>query len=79
VDRGTAILSFEELKRRVAEHLKTAVGAVDFDVTSAKLEEMRGVWSVQVEYKKPKAEFSETAFVMMDATTGEVKEFRNGM
>jgi hypothetical protein len=73
------ILSFEDMKKRVAENLKTAVGTVDFDVTSAKLDEMKRIWSVHVEYKKPKAEFSETAFVMMDAETGEVKEFRNGM
>ena len=47
-------LSFDDLKKRVAEHIKLAVGADDFDITSAKLEEVKGVWSVDVEYKKPK-------------------------
>jgi hypothetical protein len=71
-------LSFDDLKRRVAEHVKVAVGAEDFDITSAKLEEVKGVWSVDVEYKKPKAQFVETAFLVVDSTTGEVKEFRRG-
>ena len=72
-------MSFADAKRRVAEQLKTAVDADDFDVTSAKLEEMKGIWSFDVEYKKPRAMFSETAFLILDATTGEVKEFRKGM
>jgi uncharacterized membrane protein YkoI len=71
-------LSFAEIKSRVAEHLKTAVDAEDFDIKSAKLEELQGVWKIDVEFKKPKAMFSETALLMIDATTGEVKEFRRG-
>lgn len=72
-------MSFADAKKRVAEQLKAAVDADDFDVTSAKLEEMKGTWSFDVEYKKPRAMFSETAFLILDATTGEVKEFRKGM
>jgi uncharacterized membrane protein YkoI len=72
-------LSFADAKKRVAEQLKTAVDVEDFDVTSAKLEEIKGIWRFDVEYRKPKAEFLETAFLMLDATTGEVKEFRKGM
>jgi|HubBroStandDraft_5_1064220.scaffolds.fasta_scaffold2236080_1 hypothetical protein len=72
-------LSFADAKKRVAEQLKTAVGAEDFDVASAKLEEMQGIWRFDVEYKKPKAMFSDTAFLILDATTGEVKEFRKGL
>jgi uncharacterized membrane protein YkoI len=72
-------LNFDDLKKRVAEHVKLAVGADDFDITSAKLEEIKGTWSVDVEYKKPKAMFVETAFLVVDATTGEVQEFRKGM
>jgi hypothetical protein len=71
-------LSFDDLKKRVAEHVKLAVGADDFDITSAKLEEVKGIWSVDVEYKKPKAQFAETAFLVVDATTGDVKEFQRG-
>lgn len=71
-------LSFAEIKSRVGEHLKTAVGAEDFDIKSAKLEELQGLWKIDVEFKKPKAMFSETALLMVDATTGEVKEFRRG-
>ena len=62
----------------MAAHLKTAVDADDFDIKSAKLEELQGVWKVDVEFRKPKAMFSETALLMVDAMTGEVKEFRRG-
>jgi len=72
------MMSFDDLKKRVAEHLKLAVGADDFDITSAKLEEVKGTWSVDVEYRKPKAQFAETAFLVVDATTGDVKEFQRG-
>ena len=72
-------LTFADAKKRVAELLRTAVGAEDFDVSSAKLEEMQGVWRFDVEYRKPKAMFPDTAFLILDATTGEVKEFRKGM
>ena len=71
-------LTFDELKKRVAEHIKLAVGADDFDITSAKLEEVKGIWSVDVEYRKSKAQFADTAFLVLDATTGDVKEFRKG-
>jgi hypothetical protein len=72
-------LSFSDAKRRVAEQLRTAVGAEDFDVASAKLEEIKGIWRFDVEYRKPKAMFPETASLILDAVTGEVKEFRKGM
>jgi hypothetical protein len=72
-------MTFDDLKKRVAEHVKVAVGADDFDITLAKLEEVKGTWSVDVEYKKPKAMFPDTASLVLDATTGEVKEFRKGM
>lgn len=71
-------LTFAEIKLRVAEHLKTAVDAEDFDIKSAKLEELQGFWRVDVEFRKPKAMFTETALITIDATTGEVKEFRRG-
>ncbi len=72
------VLSFEKIKVRVAELLKTAVDADEFDIKSAKLEELQGFWKVDVEFKKPKATFSETALLILDATTGDVKEFRRG-
>ena len=71
-------LSFEEVRRRAAELLKTAVGAEEFDIKSAKLEELQGLWKVDIEFKKPNAMFSETALLTIDATSGEVKEFRKG-
>jgi uncharacterized membrane protein YkoI len=71
-------LSFVEIRASVAGHLKTAVDADEFDIKSAKLEELQGVWKVDVEFRKPKAMFSETALLTVDATTGEVKEFRRG-
>lgn len=72
------ILSFEEVRTRAAELLKTAVGADEFDIKSAKLEQLQGLWKVDIEFKKPKAMFSETALLIIDAETGEVKEFRKG-
>ncbi len=71
-------LTFGDIKARVAEHLKTAVDTDEFDIRSAKLEELQGLWKIDVEFKKPKAMFSETALLTIDATTGEVKEFRKG-
>ena len=50
----------------------------DFEIKSAKLEELQGLWKVDVEFRKPKAMFSETALLTIDAITGEVKEFRRG-
>jgi hypothetical protein len=73
------MLNFADAKKRVAEQLRTAVGADDFDVVSAKLEEMQGIWRFDVEYRKPKAMFPDTASLIIDATSGEVKEFRKGM
>ena len=71
-------LTLAEIKSRVAAHLKVAVDADDFDIRSAKLEELQGLWKIDVEFKKPKAMFSETALLVVDARTGEVKEFRRG-
>lgn len=71
-------LTFAEIKSRVAAHLKVAVDADDFDIKSAKLEELQGFWKIDVEFKKPKAMFSETALLIIDARTGEVREFRRG-
>jgi hypothetical protein len=79
-ERGAVpILSFGDVKKRLAEHLRTAVGADEFDIASAKLEEVQNIWRIDVEFKKPKAMFSDTASFIIDATTGEVKEFRRGM
>jgi len=73
------VLSFAEVKKKVADHVRAAVGAEDFDIISAKLEEVKGVWTVEVEYRKPKAMFPDTASLIIDATTGEVRQFRKGM
>ncbi len=78
VEGALPVLSFEKIKVRVAELLKTAVDADEFEIKSAKLEELQGFWKVDVEFKKPKAMFSETALLIIDSTTGEVKEFRRG-
>jgi hypothetical protein len=77
--KAMPLLSFEQVKGRVAEHLKTAMGTDEFDITSAKLEEIQRIWTVRVEFKKPKAMFSDTASMIVDATTGEVREFRKDM
>ena len=43
-ERGAVpILSFGDVKKRLAEHLRTAVGADEFDIASAKLEEVQNI------------------------------------
>lgn len=69
-------LSFAEVKQRIAEHLKTALGVEEFDITFAKLE--LDTWKVNVEFteKIDYNEFPKSALFSLDATTGEVKEFK---
>ena len=72
-------LTIDQAKERVSNLLRIAVGVEEFEITSAKLEEMQGVWKIDVEFRKPKAMFSESASAILDAETGDVREFRKGM
>ncbi len=72
-------LSFDQAKDKMAGLLKSAVGVDEFEITSAKLDDAQGVWKVDVEYRKLKAMFSESASAIIDAESGEVREFRKGI
>lgn len=74
----TKKLNFTDVKKRIGEHLKTALGVEEFELTFAKLE--GDVWRVNVEFKEKRGtvELSTTALFSIDVTTGEVKEFRKG-
>jgi coenzyme F420-reducing hydrogenase beta subunit len=70
-------LQFDEVKKKIEDHLKIAVGDVEkSDITSAKLEtastgNQEAVWRVTVEYERIKYRASFT----LTAKTGEVREF----
>ena len=74
----TRKLSFTDVKKRVGEHLRTALGLEEFEITFAKQDE--DVWRVNVEFKEKigDIELPTTALFSIDAITGEVKEFRKG-
>ncbi|MBU4374206.1 MAG: hypothetical protein KJ714_07170 [Euryarchaeota archaeon] len=74
----TEKLSFADVKKRVGEHLKTALNIEDFSITFAKQE--ADMWKVNVEFKEKfgDIEFPTTALFSIDVTTGEVKEFKKG-
>lgn len=74
----TQKLSFTDVKNRIGEHLRTALGIQEFEITFAKQEE--GVWRVNVEFEEKigTIEWPTSASFSIDATTGEVKEYRKG-
>jgi len=75
-------LSFGDIKEKVKEHLKTALGIEEFSITFAKLEKdtltkpEREVWKINVEFKE--GDWDRTALFKIDAKTGEVLEFKKG-
>jgi uncharacterized membrane protein YkoI len=74
------MLTFSQVRKIVAEHLKTALSVDKFDITSAKLDEVQDVWRISVEFKKPEnPTFTDIASLTIDATTGEIKEFKRGV
>lgn len=71
---ATKKLSFADVKKKIGEHLKTAINTEEFTIIFAKQEEE--VWKVNVEFKeRPESIFPTIAMFMIDATTGEVKHF----
>ncbi|MBI4727762.1 hypothetical protein HY768_11185 [candidate division TA06 bacterium] len=77
-------LTFSEVKAKVAEHLKTALGIIDFTVTFAKLEDKTNLWKVNVEFKEKADERSTLKFISsalfgINANTGDVVEFQKGL
>jgi hypothetical protein len=71
-------LSFAEMKKRIKEHLQTALNIEDFSINFAKQE--GDVWKVNVEFKEKTGpiELPTTALFILDAMTGELKEFKKG-
>ena len=74
----TGKLSFADVKKRIGEHLKTALNIEEFSITFAKQEER--VWRVNVEFKEKVGTtiMPTTAMFSIDVTTGEVKSFEKG-
>jgi len=76
----TVKLSFAEVKRKIGEHLKTALDVEEFSITFAKQE--NDLWKVNVEFREKGpaglVEWPTTALFSIDATTGEVKDFKKG-
>jgi hypothetical protein len=65
-------ISFAELKKFIAEHLKTAFGITKFDITYAELFEKEAVWKVNVEYEKEGRLFHVVIALKVNSKTGEV-------
>ena len=78
------ILSFADVRKKIGEHLKTALNVEDFSIGFAKQEkdvlEEKEVWRVNVEFleKIRDVEWSTSAAFTIDATTGKVKQFMKG-
>ena len=75
---ATEKLSFADVKKKIGEHLKTALNIKEFSITFAK--QVGEVWKVNVEFKEKvgTVEWSATALFSIDVTTGEIKEFEKG-
>ena len=71
-------LSFEDMKKRIREHLKMALNIEEFSINSAKQD--GDIWKVSIEFKEKTGaiELPATALFIIDSTTGEVKEFKKG-
>ena len=77
------ILSFADVKKKIGEHLKTALNIEDFSVSFAKQDkdlDKKDVWKVNVEFdeKFENMSWPTSALFAIDATTGEVKQFMKG-
>ncbi len=77
------ILSFADVKKKIGEHLKTALNIEEFSIGFAKQEkdlENRDVWRVSVEFleKIGEKDWPTSAAITLDATTGEVKQYMKG-
>ncbi len=71
-------LNFVDAKKRIGEHLRMTMNIEDFSISYARQE--GDVWKVNVEFKEKTGhiEMPTTALFILDAMTGEVKEFKKG-
>jgi hypothetical protein len=65
-------ISFADLKRFIAEHLETALGITDFDITYAELLEDKELWKVNIEYEGEMGLFHTEIALKVNSKTGEV-------
>ncbi len=74
----TEKLSFAEMKEKIREHLQMTLDIEDFSIDYAKQD--GDAWKVNVEFRERTGaiEMPTTALFIIDAVTGEVKEFRKG-
>ena len=64
------VLTFEEIRKKIESHLKTAMKIEDFDITYAKIQGED--WHINVEWKKAEELFSSTIALSLDKKTGEL-------
>ena len=73
-------LKFADVKKIISEHLHTALGIEEFDITYAKrgtdFIKRKDVWNVNVEFKKKDQPMASSALFSIDAKTGDVVEFQ---
>ncbi|MCX9025614.1 MAG: hypothetical protein OIN85_05900 [Candidatus Methanoperedens sp.] len=71
-------LSFAEMKNKIKEHLQMSLNIEAFSINNAKQD--GDVWKVNVEFKEKTdaIEMPTTALFILDAMTGEVKEYKKG-
>jgi len=65
-------ISFADLKRFIAEHLETALGITEFDITYAELFEDEELWKVNIEYEDEIGLLTSEIALKVNPKTGEV-------
>jgi len=78
-------LTFSQVRGKIQEHVKIALGIEEFDITFAKrIKDIlagnvltgKEVWRVNIEFRKKEETFSGSALFSIDAKSGEVLEFQ---
>lgn len=70
-------LNFADAKEKIGDHLKTALGIEEFEITFAKQDDFRRV-NIGFDERIDTVELSTIALFVIDAMTGGVREFRKG-
>ncbi|CEG11949.1 hypothetical protein MSIBF_A1810002 [groundwater metagenome] len=77
MENKTEKLTFPDVKNKITEHLKTVLNKEEkFEIFYARQSEVRNVWTVSVELEEKTAGEHKIAEFVIDATTGEIKEFK---
>jgi len=81
-------LTFSQVREKIQEHVKIALGIEEFDITFAKREKDifagnvltgKEIWKVNIEFRKKEETFGSSASFSIDAKSGEVLEFQKNM